>query len=128
MTEHAYGKLNEVIKSDIESISALPLGAKERSEAISNLEKLSSISNAYQTTNEKIIENRDRNYMAEAEADLKKRELEDKQKSDRTKNILTIIGIAVPTIVAFASMFFELDGHSFTTLTGKNSINRATKF
>lgn len=112
--------LNDEIKEELEELKKLELGTEQYKVTVDGLTKLIDRSIEIEKFNLSNIEKNSKREFEEAQ-------IEAQIADQKTKNIISIIGIAVPTIVTIwgtlVSINFERTGN-FTTTAGRNFINK----
>lgn len=116
--------LNDEIQSELKALEDLSLGTDEYEKTVNGLTKLMDRSIELQ----KIKAEADNNEAnREVDSELKMMQMADEKKDRRVKNILTGLGIAIPSGVAIwgtlKSFKFEETG-TITTILGRGWINK----
>lgn len=116
--------LHTEIESEMAELAKLPVGSDEYKVAVDGITKLMDRAIEIDRLNAEYTE---KEVARIAENDLKTQELEAEKKDRFIKNLLTGLGIAIPTGVTIwgtiKSLKFEIDG-TVTTMAGRGFINK----
>lgn len=116
--------LHDEIKSELEELGKLAVGSEEYKVAVDGITKLTDrVIEMTKSDREHDAKNRDR----EIDIEFKQVQLEDERKDRIIKNVIAVVGIAVPTAVTIwgtvKSIEFEKEG-TITTIMGRGFIQK----
>lgn len=116
--------LHDEIKSELEELGKLAVGSEEYKVAVDGITKLTDrVIEMKKSDREHDAKNRDR----EIDIEFKQVQLEDERKDRIIKNVIAVVGIAVPTAVTIwgtvKSIEFEKEG-TITTIMGRGFIQK----
>ena len=116
--------LHEEIQSEFEELKKIRIGSDEYRTAVDGIGKLLDRAIEYDKLD---AECNDKSLNRGFEEDYKLQLAEDEKRDRRIKNIITIIGIAVPSVITIwgtiVSLNFEKEG-TVTTIMGRGFINK----
>ena len=116
--------LSEEITSEFDELRKIELGSDSYRHAVDGLTKL--LDRAIEMDRME-LEVQEKEISRDVEERLRERQLQDEKKDRLVKNVLTLLGIAVPTVVTIwgtnKSLKFEETG-SVTTIMGRGFINK----
>lgn len=116
--------MHEEIQSELEELGKIKVGTEEYKVAVEGITKLTDrVIEMCKSDREKEAKDRDR----EIETNLKIQQMEDERKDRIIKNVIAVVGIAVPTAVTIwgtvKSIEFEKEG-TITTIMGRGFIQK----
>ena len=117
-------RLNEVILDELAELKRMKIGSDEYKATVDGVTKLVDRTIEIKRLN---TESDDKRESAKADIDLRVAQLEEDRKDRLVKNILTGLGIVIPTIVTIwgtiKSIEFEKEG-TITTIMGRGFIQK----
>ena len=116
--------LHEEIQSEFEELKKIQIGSEGYRTAVDGISKLLDRAIEYDKLD---AECNDKSLNRGFEEDYKLQLAEDEKRDRRIKNIITIVGIAVPSVITIwgtiVSLNFEKEG-TVTTIMGRGFINK----